>query len=333
MNWVLRYLCFRQGNADKIAKQLEGQLSELNAKYEQAARDILELNSQKSRSAAECAEHSRQLEEAESQVNQLTKAKQALTKQLEEAKAALEEESRLRAKLQGDVRNLQADLDHLKEQLEEEQEGRGDLQRALAKANNEVAIWRHKCESGEGGVRSEEMEEAKRKFNAKIQELEAQLEAAVAKASSLEKAKNRLQGELEDLTIEVERVRRTTTSHFTLPFLVLSVLQLPFYFVPYFLLLSYTMSCIHCLRVPFHPFFTRPCLVFYRFQCFPASTSVKLHLFALLTSPSLTSRFNSMSYFSKPAYPFPCLSITSLPNFITHLSILFLIYLLLLIGR
>ena len=101
----------------------------------------------------------------------------------------------------------QADLDQLREQLEEEQESRSDLQRMLTKANNEVAVWRHKCESGEGGVRSEEMEELKRKMNAKIMELEAQLEAAQSKASSMEKVKNRLQGELEDLTIEVERVR------------------------------------------------------------------------------------------------------------------------------
>lgn len=189
-----------------MSKQLEGQLAELNAKFEQATRDIQELTAAKSRLQAESADHTRLLEEAESQINQLTKAKQALTKQLEDAKAALEEESRLRAKLQSDLRNLQGDNDHLKEQLEEEQEGRGDLQRLLTKANNEVAVWRHKCESGEGGVRSEELDELKRKLNTKIQELESALEASQTKAAGLEKAKNRLQGELEDLTIEVERV-------------------------------------------------------------------------------------------------------------------------------
>lgn len=83
----------------------------------------------------------------------------------------------------------------------------------LTKANNEMAVWRHKCESGEGGVRSEEMEELKRKMNAKIMELEAHLEAAQSKASSMEKVKNRLQGELEDLTIEVERVRTARISN------------------------------------------------------------------------------------------------------------------------
>ena len=62
------------------------------------------------------------------------------------------------------------------------------------------------CESGEGGVRSEELDELKRKLNAKLQDTESQLESALGKAASAEKANQRLRGELEDLTIEVERV-------------------------------------------------------------------------------------------------------------------------------
>jgi TolA-binding protein len=91
----------------------------------------------------------------------------------------------------------------------------------LTKANNEVALWRHKCESGEGGVRSEELEEMKRKFNVKITELEAQLDAAQSKASSLEKVKNRLQGELDDLTVEVERVSYSSKGSNTFIFSIL----------------------------------------------------------------------------------------------------------------
>ena len=111
----------------------------------------------------------------------------------------------MRSKLQGENRNMQGDLDTMRDQLEEEQEGRADMQRLLTKANNEASMWRQKCESGEGGVRSEEMDDLKRKMNAKLQEAESALEAAQSKASSLDKAKHRLQGELEDLMIEVER--------------------------------------------------------------------------------------------------------------------------------
>jgi len=92
-------------------------------------------------------------------------------------------------------------------------------------------MWRQKCESGEGNIRSEEMDEMKRKFNAKIAELEAQLEAALAKAASLEKVKNRLQGEMDDLMVEVDKVRHqlqsyrrhTFSLHLSLLFLLLNV--------------------------------------------------------------------------------------------------------------
>jgi len=200
-----------QGGADKNTKQLEAQLAELNAKLEQALRDIQELTSAKSKAQAEATDLGRKLEEAESQLNQLTKAKQTMTKQLEEAKAGVEEESRLKAKLQGENRNLQADLDQLREQLEEEQSGRADMQRALQKANNEVTVWKQKCESGEGGVRLEELDELKRKLMAKLQEAESQLETALGKASNLEKSNHRLKAELEDLTVETERVSNLRT--------------------------------------------------------------------------------------------------------------------------
>jgi len=67
-------------------------------------------------------------------------------------------------------------------------------------------MWRQKCESGEGGVRSEELEDMKKKFTTRLMETESQLEAALSKAASMDKANHRLRAELEDLSIEVERV-------------------------------------------------------------------------------------------------------------------------------
>ena len=94
-----------------------------------------------------------------------------------------------------------------RDQLEEEQEGRADLQRAFSKTQSEAAEWRRKCESGEGGVRSEEMEDLKRKLTNKLIDAESELESLQAKINQLEKAKSRLAGELEDVMVEVERVR------------------------------------------------------------------------------------------------------------------------------
>ena len=90
--------------------------------------------------------------------------------------------------------------------MEEEQGGRAELQRLLQKANAEAVLWKQKCESGEGGVRSEEVEDLKRKLTIRLQDAESQMDASTQKAAGLEKANQKLRGELEDLTIEIDRV-------------------------------------------------------------------------------------------------------------------------------
>jgi len=178
----------------------------VNAKLELSQRELAEVNALKARTLAASVEAAQAKEESEAQVNHLHKASKALTKQLEESKAALEDETRQRAKMSSDNRTLQADVVQMKEQMEEEQERLADLQKLLTKANQEASMWKQRSESGTGGVRSEEMEDLKRKLTVRIQDLEAQLEAAQTRASSLDKEKNRLLGELEDLQVEVERV-------------------------------------------------------------------------------------------------------------------------------
>jgi len=194
-------------SAEKTAKQLEIQLNEMSTKMEQAVREAAETAGLKGKSFVDSAEHQRMVEEHESQLSQLNRAKQGLQKQLEEIKTQLDEEGRTKQKYQSEARSFQADLARLKEQLEEEQDSRAELQRSLTKAQNEAATWRQKLQSGEGGVRSEELDDLKRKLNAKIQDLESQLEQSQSKAGAMEKAKNRLAGELEDMTVEVERAQ------------------------------------------------------------------------------------------------------------------------------
>ncbi len=121
-------------------------------------------------------------------------------------RSSLEEETRVRSKLQAEVRNMHSEVNTLHENLEEEQEARAELQRALTKANNEAAIWKQRFTSGEGSVRSEELDELKRKMQSKVAELETALESSQSKCSSLEKTKMRMQNELEDVLAEVERV-------------------------------------------------------------------------------------------------------------------------------
>jgi multidrug resistance efflux pump len=59
--------------------------------------------------------------------------------------------------------NYQLESQQIREQLEDEQEAKSELQRQLSKANAETQQWRAKYE-GEGLLRTEELEEQRRKI-------------------------------------------------------------------------------------------------------------------------------------------------------------------------
>ena len=90
-----RYIFHLQGMSEKMSKQVEMQMAELNDKIDQSSRTIVELNSTKSRLQMESTELTRQLEDAESRVSQLNKERQSLLSQLDEAKKSLEDETRV----------------------------------------------------------------------------------------------------------------------------------------------------------------------------------------------------------------------------------------------
>ena len=81
--------------SDKMSKQVESQISELNVRIEESSRTIVELNSNKSRMQHEAADLTRQLEDAESKLSQLVKERNALASQLEDARRSLEDETRV----------------------------------------------------------------------------------------------------------------------------------------------------------------------------------------------------------------------------------------------
>uniref|UniRef100_T1GWF3 Myosin motor domain-containing protein n=1 Tax=Megaselia scalaris TaxID=36166 RepID=T1GWF3_MEGSC len=189
---------------EKIAKQLQHTLNEVQSKLDETNRTLNDFDAAKKKLSIENSDLLRQLEEAESQVSQLSKVKISLTTQLEDTKRLADEESRERATLLGKFRNLEHDLDNLREQVEEEAEGKADLQRQLSKANAEAQVWRSKYES-DGVARSEELEEAKRKLQARLAEAEETIESLNQKCVALEKTKQRLSTEVEDLQLEVDR--------------------------------------------------------------------------------------------------------------------------------
>ncbi|XP_062706920.1 myosin heavy chain, muscle isoform X11 [Aedes albopictus] len=189
---------------EKVAKQLQHTLNEVQGKLDETNRTLNDFDSAKKKLSIENSDLLRQLEDAESQVSQLSKIKISLTQQLEDTKRLADEESRERATLLGKFRNLEHDLDSLREQVEEEAEGKADIQRQLSKANAEAQLWRTKYES-EGVARAEELEEAKRKLQARLAEAEETIESLNQKCVALEKTKQRLSTEVEDLQLEVDR--------------------------------------------------------------------------------------------------------------------------------
>ncbi|XP_028900192.1 myosin heavy chain, muscle isoform X11 [Zeugodacus cucurbitae] len=198
------HLANEKAAQEKIAKQLQHTLNEVQGKLDETNRTLNDFDASKKKLSIENSDLLRQLEEAESQVSQLSKIKISLTTQLEDTKRLADEESRERATLLGKFRNLEHDLDNLREQVEEEAEGKADLQRQLSKANAEAQVWRSKYES-DGVARSEELEEAKRKLQARLAEAEETIESLNQKCIGLEKTKQRLATEVEDLQLEVDR--------------------------------------------------------------------------------------------------------------------------------
>lgn len=84
-----------QGVSEKMAKQMESQISEMNSRVEESQRTIVEINSQKTRLQSEVADLNRQLEDTEHNLGTLTKDKSSLNSQLEEARRSLEDETRV----------------------------------------------------------------------------------------------------------------------------------------------------------------------------------------------------------------------------------------------
>lgn len=89
------FLFLSKGASDKVVKQFESQISDLNAELEKSQRALAEMTNNKTKFEREAAELMKQLEDAESNVSSFSKEKSRLAQQLEEARQALEDETRV----------------------------------------------------------------------------------------------------------------------------------------------------------------------------------------------------------------------------------------------
>nr|AAA73080.1 unnamed protein product [Brugia malayi] len=191
-------------NNEKLSKQYEIKIAELQTKCDEQNRQLQEFTTLKTRLNSENSDLGKQIEEAESQVNAMTRLKAQLTSQLEEARRSLDEEARDRNNLAAQMKNYQHEIEQIRESMEEEIEAKSELMKQLSRANAEIQQWQTRFES-EGLLKSDELEESKKRQMQKINELQEALDAAQFKHQLLGKTKSRLVSDLDDAQMDVER--------------------------------------------------------------------------------------------------------------------------------
>ncbi|MFH4973999.1 hypothetical protein AB6A40_000708 [Gnathostoma spinigerum] len=196
---------------EKMAKQFEMQIAELQTKTDEQNRQLQEFAALKTRMTGENSDIGRQIEEAESQINALTRLKAQLSSQLQEAHRSLDDEARDRNALAAQAKNYEHEIEQIRESMEEEVEAKSEILRQLSHANAEIQQWQTRFES-EGLLKADEMEEAKKRQVQKINELQEALDAANSKITSLEKTKSRLVSDLDDAQADVERANSYANS-------------------------------------------------------------------------------------------------------------------------
>merc|ERR1712106_956282 len=121
--------------AEKTAKQIQFNYSEIYTKLDETNRTLNDFDAMGKKLYVENQDLVRQLEEAELQYGTLTKLKLSLTNQYDDARKMADDESRDRASLLGKFRNLEHDIATMRAKLEEEADMKADPHRQLSRAN------------------------------------------------------------------------------------------------------------------------------------------------------------------------------------------------------
>lgn len=130
----------------------------------------------------------------------MSRLKTQLASQLEEARRTADEEARERQAAVAQAKNYQHEAEQLRESIEDELESKNEVLRQLSKANAEIQQWKTRFE-GEGLLKADELEDAKRRQQQKINELTEGLDAANSKIASLDKTRSRLVNDLDDAQV------------------------------------------------------------------------------------------------------------------------------------
>jgi chromosome segregation ATPase len=165
---------------EKQLRDMELHFTEYNTKVESLNVFILELQSANSRLQQDRTSLEAELEHAQTQANGSGRFKQQYQRQVDEITHSLEEETRLRLTVTQQFKAVSEDYESIKMMYEEEMHVQTDLRAKLAKVTSECLMWKSKFES-ESSLKTEELDDCKRKFALKLTEAEDQVEQALLK--------------------------------------------------------------------------------------------------------------------------------------------------------
>jgi len=188
---------------EKMGKNLQAQILEVQAKYDECHRFYGDYENNKKKMSSENTDLMRQLEDIEAQINAMSKVNVQYGAQLEDIKRAADVENRDRVTILNKYRNLEHDFEGLQEQINEDLESKHALGRDLARASAEASMYRSKYEN-EGLARAEELEACALKLSCHLEEAEQQIESLKYKNHGLEKIKARISSELEAMHKDTE---------------------------------------------------------------------------------------------------------------------------------
>uniref|UniRef100_A0AAX7VLZ5 Myosin, heavy chain 11a, smooth muscle n=1 Tax=Astatotilapia calliptera TaxID=8154 RepID=A0AAX7VLZ5_ASTCA len=206
----VRSLTQAKQDGENKRKKLEGQVTDLQSRFNDSEKQKAELTERCSKITIELESVTNLLNEAEGKNIKLSKDVASLTSQLQDSQELLAEETRQKLQFSTKLRQAEDDKNSLQEQLEEEMEAKRNVERHVSTLNIQVRDAKKKMDEMSGNI--ELLEEGKKRLQRDLEAANTQYEEKASAYDKLEKTKNRLQQELEDTLMDLDNQRQNVSN-------------------------------------------------------------------------------------------------------------------------
>uniref|UniRef100_A0AAY5F1T5 Myosin heavy chain 11 n=1 Tax=Electrophorus electricus TaxID=8005 RepID=A0AAY5F1T5_ELEEL len=191
-------------DAEHKRKKVEGQLADLQGRFNDSERQKAELGDRVFKLTSELDNLTVLLNDADNKNSRLSKDVSSLSSQLQDAQEQQAEESRQKLNALNHLRQAEDDRNNLLGQVEEEAEAKRNMERLLhsqhtADAKKKLARFSSSMEL---------LEETKKRLQRDLEAASSALEEKGAACDKLEKSRNQLQLELEDVLVDLNNQRQ-----------------------------------------------------------------------------------------------------------------------------